>query len=781
MERRYYSNYTMDNNAYNYHDVDTRRNEYADVRDRTPSPLRNIQQRRSYEVCANRRLYEEPEAQDHRMYGRDIHTRRNMNTGRDNHTEHKMHVYPRRSHVFNGTRVDVPRSNSGQPHLADGYIRGPSTVTCGTQVKRDIPPRWLNPPDSGRPVNKQRRIDRCRDNSTVGGKYENPTNRILHSEDRKRVHGPTGKGYQSRSEATFCSQMTGALRPSTSTAAWMTEALWPSTSTASTAGRMPEALRPSTSTAGETMCVNPKKRTRVAQIPKVPERQAVDRPITDNDDAHTSAKPQQSNPGTDVISEVSSAPTAVTDSEVVPVITPESNITQPIICDMFQAGGGSLQVIGNVTEHMRNVLDEDLSDVIEDIGYVNTIQDSYAVPNLSVGEPQLATEWIINCSEPPVATTAIRSDSNFIHVVPTDTPDTPMTESEVITHLYPSIIESFDTCEPQCKPSAPPPELQCDRYGSSAVFLQPNPPPPQAGMPTLLSDTCERPNTLGVTVPQQPLFLTPPQVEMCGTYDHGPDVTNNTGATVITGDTLMAIVKRAILCSACGVTFNRAVICREYLIQLNRPVQCICGCVLCTLCYRDQSGCSAHKIQSTHGAINSTANSLASCLVLMNEGQWDLDHVDSDAYKTERDVNIHVQSLTQAEQPPDIAKLQDSRCVVLWFHIHKSGITHDTDHCLFSIFIAFNRLITTGDTMCFKYWQNEALPEDVTYRYVCIPYVQGFWDHIVVGTKHHPATEKLVGHDDHLPKLFNVCLGSYRFHWCRLGYVVHIGSQTRTA
>ncbi|XP_049892048.1 uncharacterized protein LOC126384796 [Epinephelus moara] len=122
----------------------------------------------------------------------------------------------------------------------------------------------------------------------------------------------------------------------------------------------------------------------------------------------------------------------------------------------------------------------------------------------------------------------------------------------------------------------------------------------------------------------------------------------------------------------------------------------------------------------------------------MNEGQWDLDRVDSDAYKTERDVNIHVQALTQAEQPPDIAKLQD----------------------------AFNRLITTGDTMCFKYWLNEALPEDVAYRYVCIPHVQGFWDHIVVGTKHHPATEKLVGHDDHLPKLFNVCLGSYRFHWC---------------
>ncbi|KAL7376194.1 hypothetical protein ABVT39_003008 [Epinephelus coioides] len=303
MKRRYYSDYTMDNNAYNYHDVDTRRNEYADVRDRTPSPLRNIQQRRSYEVCANRRLYEEPEAQDHRMHGRDIHTRRNMNTGRDNHTEHKMHVYPRHSHVFNGTRVDVPRSKSGQPHLADGYIRGPSTVTRGTQVKRDIPPQWLNPPDSGRPVNKQRWIDRCRDNRTVGGKYENPTNRILHSEDRKRAHGPTGKGYQSRSEATFRSRMTGTLRPSTSTAGqmtealrpststagrmtealrsststastagWMSEALRPSTSTASTAGRMTEALRPSTSTAGET-CVNPKKRTRVAQIPKVPERQ----------------------------------------------------------------------------------------------------------------------------------------------------------------------------------------------------------------------------------------------------------------------------------------------------------------------------------------------------------------------------------------------------------------------------------------------------------------------------------------------------------------------------
>ncbi|XP_056266984.1 uncharacterized protein LOC130191315 [Pseudoliparis swirei] len=58
------------------------------------------------------------------------------------------------------------------------------------------------------------------------------------------------------------------------------------------------------------------------------------------------------------------------------------------------------------------------------------------------------------------------------------------------------------------------------------------------------------------------------------------------------------------------------------------------------------------------------------------------------------------------------------------------------------------------------------MPEDVAYRYVFIPHVPGFWDHILVGTRAPPKMEKMIGPDDYLPKLFDVFLGVYKFHWC---------------
>lgn len=85
---------------------------------------------------------------------------------------------------------------------------------------------------------------------------------------------------------------------------------------------------------------------------------------------------------------------------------------------------------------------------------------------------------------------------------------------------------------------------------------------------------------------------------------------------------------------------------------------------------------------------------------------------------------------------------------------------------VFSSHAAFNHLLSANDTMSFKYWVNEAMPEEVAYRYVCIPHVPGFWDHVVVGTRPLPRTDKLIGPDDCLPRLFNVSLQSYRFHWC---------------
>ena len=70
--------------------------------------------------------------------------------------------------------------------------------------------------------------------------------------------------------------------------------------------------------------------------------------------------------------------------------------------------------------------------------------------------------------------------------------------------------------------------------------------------------------------------------------------------------------------------------------------------------------------------------------------------------------------------------------------------------------------------MSFRYWLNEAMPEEVAYTYVCIPHVPGFWDHVLVGERTPPKTEAMIGPDLHLPKLFNVSLGVYKFHWCCL-------------
>lgn len=78
----------------------------------------------------------------------------------------------------------------------------------------------------------------------------------------------------------------------------------------------------------------------------------------------------------------------------------------------------------------------------------------------------------------------------------------------------------------------------------------------------------------------------------------------------------------------------------------------------------------------------------------------------------------------------------------------------------------FQNLITKKDTMSFKYWVNESMPEDLAYRYVCISHTPGFWDHVVVGTRALPRTENMIGPDEFLPRLFNVSLGSYKLHWC---------------
>ncbi|KAM9471327.1 uncharacterized protein ACWYII_007200 isoform 1-T1 [Salvelinus alpinus] len=115
---------------------------------------------------------------------------------------------------------------------------------------------------------------------------------------------------------------------------------------------------------------------------------------------------------------------------------------------------------------------------------------------------------------------------------------------------------------------------------------------------------------------QRTLFPTPPQSKAAITYEEsvpGPSRYNlySDGATVSSIAMIIPVMKQLIICATCKKKFNRAFICNNYLIQLNRTVQCAWGCVLCRLCYSEQSGCRLHNISSTRAALSTTANTLA--------------------------------------------------------------------------------------------------------------------------------------------------------------------------
>lgn len=108
-------------------------------------------------------------------------------------------------------------------------------------------------------------------------------------------------------------------------------------------------------------------------------------------------------------------------------------------------------------------------------------------------------------------------------------------------------------------------------------------------------------------------------------------------------------------------------------------------------------------------------------------------------------------------------KVVGVRCLLSTWHVVSECTS---TNCVCLRHTAFNHLIAIDDKISFKYWTNETMPAQVAHRYVCIPHVPGFWDHVLVGTRTPPNTEKMIGPDYYLPKLFNVALGSHRFHWC---------------
>jgi len=165
---------------------------------------------------------------------------------------------------------------------------------------------------------------------------------------------------------------------------------------------------------------------------------------------------------------------------------------------------------------------------------------------------------------------------------------------------------------------------------------------------------------------RQHSFIHPLQSEVASYQEpRGQHLDNET----VTDDTLLAMVKQSILCSNCKKTFDRAVICEDFLIQLNRPVQCACGCVTCTLCYRELRGCRVHNMSYTHGQVNTTANRLAGCSDLENIGEWDLELKTDDNFMTDEEVDGHVQQLMNETQVPSVTRLREGRRISISLYV----------------------------------------------------------------------------------------------------------------
>lgn len=209
-----------------------------------------------------------------------------------------------------------------------------------------------------------------------------------------------------------------------------------------------------------------------------------------------------------------------------------------------------------------------------------------------------------------------------------------------------------------------------------AVVLDPKHPisqVPHTPQPTLDIHGSNVHKTKPVTALQSqgPLFSTPPRSEAAVTYEElEPDPSlqhlDSDGTTVLSS----AMVKQLIICSTCRTTFNRAVICEAYLIQLNRPIQCACGCVLCTLCYSKHRGCHLHNVISTKALVSTTASTLANCPALEHVGVWDLVLDEGDMFRTDNGSDDQVQLLMNEAQFPEVDTLRSGMYIIIRRSLH---------------------------------------------------------------------------------------------------------------
>lgn len=84
-------------------------------------------------------------------------------------------------------------------------------------------------------------------------------------------------------------------------------------------------------------------------------------------------------------------------------------------------------------------------------------------------------------------------------------------------------------------------------------------------------------------------------------------------------------------CSLCDCAFNDTVICAiKYTVGFNQPIQCMCGCVVCTRCYSNANNqlrvvtCTKHKAKLKTGIVNTTANRIAHWQHVFTDRKWSM-------------------------------------------------------------------------------------------------------------------------------------------------------------
>lgn len=155
----------------------------------------------------------------------------------------------------------------------------------------------------------------------------------------------------------------------------------------------------------------------------------------------------------------------------------------------------------------------------------------------------------------------------------------------------------------------------------------------------------------------QALYLTPPKSDAVASYE---DLALEQHPYV---STVLSTIKQLITCSACTSVFNRGVICYQYQIQLNQPIQCACGCVLCTMCYREHVGCRAHGLISKRALVNTAVSTLASSAELETVGKWALEYDIDDLCKVS--THTYVQSIMTTGEGPTEQQLESGTCTLL--------------------------------------------------------------------------------------------------------------------